>query len=117
MADQDTIFAPSTPPGRAGIAVVRVSGPRAGAALRALGGPAEPEARRATLARLAAPGNGVPIDEALIFWVPAPRSFTGEDQVELHLHGGPAVVAAALDALGAVPGLRLAEPGEFTRRA
>ncbi len=117
MSDQDTIFAPSTPPGRAGIAVVRVSGPRAGAALRALGGPAEPEARRATLARLAAPGNGVPIDEALIFWFPAPRSFTGEDQVELHLHGGPAVVGAALDALGAVPGLRLAEPGEFTRRA
>ena len=117
MSDQDTIFALSTPPGRAGIAVVRVSGPRAGAALRALGGPEQPEARRATLARLAAPGDGVPIDEALIFWFPAPRSFTGEDQVELHLHGGPAVVGAALDALGAVPGLRLAEPGEFTRRA
>ena len=117
MFDQDTIFALSTPPGRAGIAVVRVSGRRAGAALRALGGPEEPEARRATLARLAAAGNGAPIDEALIFWFPAPRSFTGEDQVELHLHGGPAVVGAALDALGAVPGLRLAEPGEFTRRA
>jgi tRNA modification GTPase len=117
MSDRDTIFAPSTPPGRGGIAVVRISGPDAGAALHALGGPATPVPRRATRVRLAAPEDGGPIDEAIALWFPAPRSFTGEDQVELHLHGGPAVVAAALEALGRLPRLRLAEPGEFTRRA
>ena len=111
-----TIFAPSTAAGRAGIAVVRVSGPRAGAALAALAGDVPP-ARRASRRRLRSPESGELIDDALVLWFPAPASFTGEDVAEFHLHGGRAVIAAALEALAVLPGLRPAEPGEFTRRA
>ncbi|MEE8145033.1 MAG: tRNA uridine-5-carboxymethylaminomethyl(34) synthesis GTPase MnmE [Kiloniellales bacterium] len=117
MAQNDTIFALSTAAGRAGVAVVRISGPRARSALAVLGGPTDPKPRHATLVRLQAPGGGAPIDQGLALWFPQPHSFTGEDQVELQLHGGRAVVAAALEALGAIPGLRPAEPGEFTHRA
>jgi len=111
-----TIFALATAPGRSGVAVVRVSGPGAGAALSALTTRPLPAARTATLARLHDPADGGVLDDALVLWFPAPRSFTGEDVVELHLHGGRAVVAAATRALAALPGLRVAEPGEFTRR-
>ncbi|MDX1574827.1 MAG: tRNA uridine-5-carboxymethylaminomethyl(34) synthesis GTPase MnmE, partial [Kiloniellales bacterium] len=117
MSGSDTIFALSTAPGRAGVAVVRVSGPGARAALSALGGPADPQARRAVVADLQSPEDGEAIDRALVLWFPEPHSFTGEDVVELHLHGGPVVVRAALEALGGQDGLRPAEPGEFTRRA
>lgn len=117
MTDRDTIFALSTSPGRAGIAVLRISGPRAGAALAAMGGPSETRPRHATLVDLRAPDGGSSIDRALVLAFPRPRSFTGEDMVELQLHGGPAVVRAALEALAAIAGLRPAEPGEFTRRA
>jgi len=110
----DTIFAPATAPGRAAVAVVRLSGPRAGEALSALAG-RRPAPRRAALRRLRAP-DGALLDEALVLWMPGPASYTGEDSAELHLHGGPAVVAGVLEALAAL-GLRLAEPGEFTRRA
>jgi tRNA modification GTPase len=113
----DTIFALSTVPGRSGVAVVRLSGPGAGPAVERLTGCALPEARRATLARLADPATGAPIDQALVLWFPGPASFTGEDLAELHLHGGRAVRAAALEALAGLPGCRLAEPGEFARRA
>ena len=116
-AEQDTIFALSTPPGRGGIAVLRLSGPGAGAALRALAGSALPAPRRATLATFRDPESGAEIDRGLALWFPGPGSFTGEDLAELHLHGGRAVVAAAAAALGRLPGLRVAEPGEFTRRA
>lgn len=112
----DTIYALATPAGRSGVAVLRVSGPRAAPALEALTRRALPKPRVATLRRLFG-DDGVAIDDALALWFPAPHSFTGEDVAELHLHGGPAVVAAALAALGAQQGLRLAEPGEFTRRA
>lgn len=112
-----TIFALATAPGRAGVAVVRVSGPAAGDALRALTGRALPDPRMATLVRLSQPGGGETLDDALVLWFPAPRSFTGEDVVELHLHGGRAVVGGVIGALGSIAGLRLAEPGEFTRRA
>jgi len=115
--DRDTIFALSTAPGRAGVAVVRISGPASRAALEALGGPAAPTARRAALVDLTTPGSGTAIDRALVVAFPGPHSFTGEDVVELHLHGGPAVVRAALEALAGQDGLRPAEPGEFTRRA
>jgi len=104
-----TIYALST--GRAGVAVVRVSGPDAGLALAALTGRALPERRRATLARL----DG--IDDALVLWFPAPASFTGEDVAEFHIHGGRATLDALFAALSALPGLRPAEAGEFTRRA
>ncbi len=111
-----TIFALSSGRVPAAIAVVRISGPRAGAALTALGVKI-PAPRMAGLARLRDPQSGEMIDEALALWFPGPRSETGEDVVELQLHGGPAVVAAALAALGRIEGLRPAEAGEFTRRA
>ncbi|MBI1404844.1 MAG: tRNA uridine-5-carboxymethylaminomethyl(34) synthesis GTPase MnmE [Caulobacter sp.] len=111
----DTIFALATAPGRAAVAVVRLSGPASGAALETLSGRPAPAARRASLRRLA-DAEGRMLDEALVLWTPGPGSYTGEDAVELHLHGGPAIVEGVLAALGAA-GLRLAEPGEFTRRA
>jgi tRNA modification GTPase len=110
-----TIFALSSGRPPAAIAVVRISGPRAGVALKALIG-RMPEPRKAALARVR-DRDGEVIDEALALWFPAPNSETGEDVAELQLHGGQAVIAAVLDALGAVEGCRLAEAGEFTRRA
>jgi len=110
----DTIFAPATAAGRAAVAVVRLSGPQTKAAVKALAGDLPP-ARRASVRRLR-DAAGVPIDEALVLWFPGPGSYTGEDAAELHVHGGQAVVAALVEALSAV-GVRLAEPGEFTRRA
>lgn len=113
----DTIFALSSGTGRAGLAVIRLSGPAAGATLECLSGRPLPRSRQATRAILRDPAVGDLLDDGLILWFPAPRSYTGEDVVELHLHGGVAVVTAVLDALAAQPGLRSAEPGEFTRRA
>jgi tRNA modification GTPase len=110
-----TIFALSSGRPPAAIGVVRISGPRAGAALQALIGRV-PEARKAALARVR-DRDGEVIDEVLALWFPAPNSETGEDVAELQLHGGHAVIAAVLDTLGAVEGCRLAEAGEFTRRA
>ena len=110
----DTIYAPATAPGRAAVAVVRISGPRTNVAVRALAG-AVPRARRASL-RALRDGDGIVIDQALVLTFTGPASYTGEDAAELHLHGGTAVVAAVIGALAA-QGLRLAEPGEFTRRA
>ncbi|WP_145683527.1 tRNA uridine-5-carboxymethylaminomethyl(34) synthesis GTPase MnmE [Azospirillum brasilense] len=112
-----TIFALATAPGRAGVAVVRVSGPASGDALAALTGKPLPTPRMATLVRLRDPRTGEALDDALVLRFTTPRSFTGEDVVELHLHGGRAVVAGVVEALSALPGLRVAEPGEFTRRA
>jgi tRNA modification GTPase len=112
----DTIYALSSGRLPAAIAVVRISGPRARTALEALTGRV-PQPRRATFARVRDPATGEVIDDALVLWFPAPRSETGEDTAELQLHGGRAIVAAVLSALGRVDGLRLAEPGEFTRRA
>jgi len=111
-----TIYALSSGRPPAAIAVVRVSGPQAGAALKALIGRV-PEPRRAALARVREPQSGEVIDEALALWFPAPHSETGEDVAELQLHGGHAVIAGVLDALGKIEGCRLAEAGEFTRRA
>lgn len=112
-----TIFALATAPGRSGVAVVRVSGPDAAATLAALTNRPLPEPRRAALVTLRDPASGDALDDALVLRFTAPASFTGEDVVELHLHGGRAVVAGVIGALAARPGLRLAEPGEFTRRA
>src|SRR5215467_14387892 len=122
----DTIFALSSGRPPAAIAVIRVSGPRAKDAIVALGGRV-PSPRQATLLRLkrrcrdeegsASKAAFEPIDDALVLWFPGPRSETGEDTAEFQLHGGHAVVAGVLSALGRVEGLRMAEPGEFTRRA
>ncbi|MBV9549662.1 MAG: tRNA uridine-5-carboxymethylaminomethyl(34) synthesis GTPase MnmE [Alphaproteobacteria bacterium] len=109
----DTIFALASGAGRAGVAVVRLSGPQAGMALTALAGTLPP-ARTAMLRNVA--HAGAVLDQALLLWFPAPASFTGEDVAELHLHGGRAVRAAVFDSLMAL-GLRPAEPGEFSRRA
>src|SRR5579863_3125786 len=111
-----TIFALSSGRPPAAIAVVRISGPQAGAALKALIGRV-PEPRKAALARVRDPASGETIDEALALWFPAPKSETGEDVAELQLHGGHAIVAGVLEALGRIDGCRMAEPGEFTRRA
>lgn len=116
LVTSDTIFAVATAPGRAGVAVVRVSGPQAFDAARRIAGDL-PEARRAALRTLRRPADGEALDQALLLIFAAPNSFTGEDVVELHLHGGPAVVGAILEALSREPGLRPAEAGEFTRRA
>jgi tRNA modification GTPase len=113
---RDTIVALASGAGRAGVAVIRVSGPAAGDVLRALSARALPMARVATLATLRASGGDEVLDEALTLWFPGPGSFTGEDVAELHVHGGPAVIEAAISACLAA-GARPAEPGEFTRRA
>src|SRR5271169_6140600 len=118
-ASTDTIFALSSGRPPAAIAVIRISGPRAGEALKALCNKIPPP-RQAALGRIRTPdpaANNEIIDEALILWFPSPHSETGEDVAELQLHGGHAVIAAVLDALGAIEGCRLAEAGEFTRRA
>jgi tRNA modification GTPase len=96
--------------------VLRISGPQALEAARALGCDAAAP-RQATRVRLTAPESKEPLDDGLMLWFPAPASFTGEDVVELHLHGGLAVIAGVVGALAACPGLRAAAPGEFTRRA
>jgi len=112
-----TIFAPATATGRAGVAMLRLSGPRAGAMVERLTGRGLPEPRRAVLRRLIDPATGEAFDRALILWFPGPASFTGEDVVEIHHHGGLAVLGELMRILGGEPGLRLAEPGEFSRRA
>jgi tRNA modification GTPase len=116
LNDRPTIFALSSGRPPAAIAVVRISGTRAGDALKALSGKI-PEPRRAVFARVRDPQTQEVIDEALALWFPAPASETGEDVAELQIHGGRAVIAATLAALGKLDGLRPAEAGEFTRRA
>jgi len=115
MTERSTIFALSSGRPPAAIAVIRISGPRAGAALEALGVKVPPP-RQAKLARVRDPRSGEIIDEALVLWFPGPNSETGEDVAELQGHGGPAVITGILDALANIDGLRMAEPGEFTRR-
>ena len=114
--ERNTIFALSSGRPPAAIAVVRISGQRAHAALEQLIGRV-PQPRRASLARVRDPENEAIIDEGLALWFPAPNSETGEDMAELQVHGGRAVIAAVLAALAKLPGLRHAEAGEFTRRA
>ncbi len=116
MNRNDTIFALSSGRPPAAIAVVRLCGPRAGDALRLLAGRL-PEPRVAALMNIRDLATKEIIDQALVLWFPGPASETGEDMAELQLHGGRAVVAAVFAALGAIVGLRLAEPGEFARRA
>ncbi|MQP67010.1 tRNA uridine-5-carboxymethylaminomethyl(34) synthesis GTPase MnmE [Niveispirillum sp. SYP-B3756] len=111
----DTIFALASAAGRAGVQVIRISGPAAGPTLQALAGTL-PRPRMVRLAGLTDPGTGELFDKALLLWFPGPASFTGEDVAELHLHGGRAVLTAATSALTRL-GLRVAEPGEFSRRA
>lgn len=110
----DTIFALATARGKSGVAIVRISGPTAKAAAETLAGPVTVP-RRAMLRQLR--WRDEVIDEGLVIWFEAGGSFTGEDVIELQVHGSRAVVDAVLDVLSSFSGLRLAEPGEFTRRA
>lgn len=113
----DTIYALASGKGRAGVAVIRLSGPHAGEASKILTSAPLPLARQATRARLHHPKTKELLDDCIILWFPNPGSYTGEDVIELHVHGGLAVIDAVMDALAGLDGLRLAEPGEFTRRA
>lgn len=116
MPPTPTIFALSSAPGRGALAVFRVSGPAAGEAIDRVAGP-RPLPRRAALRNVRHPQTGDLIDQALVLWFAGPHSETGEDMAEFHVHGGRAVTTAMLRALGAIPEARLAEPGEFARRA
>jgi tRNA modification GTPase len=116
MRRDDTIFALSSAPGRAGVAVIRASGPAAGFCIKALTRKAIPAPRRAALRPLK-DRSGAVIDRALVLWFAGPASVTGEDVAEFHVHGGRAIVDAVGIELAAIPGVRPAEPGEFTRRA
>lgn len=111
----DTIFALSSGSPPAAIAVLRVSGPQAGAAILSLAGVLPPE-RRASYRALRGV-DGAVLDQALVLWFPGPNTATGEDLAEFHLHGGRAVVGAVQSVLAGLPKLRRATPGEFTRRA
>ncbi|MHA1108140.1 MAG: tRNA uridine-5-carboxymethylaminomethyl(34) synthesis GTPase MnmE [Alphaproteobacteria bacterium] len=113
---RETIFAPATGAGVAGIAVIRLSGPATGAVLTRMAGEPLTPLRRAVLRDLRDDAGRL-IDQAIVLRFAAGASYTGEAAAELHCHGGRAVVAAVLDALGGQAGCRLAEPGEFTRRA
>ncbi|WP_292527939.1 tRNA uridine-5-carboxymethylaminomethyl(34) synthesis GTPase MnmE [Methylocystis sp.] len=115
MTAPDTIFALGTGAGRAAIAIIRISGPGAGQALRKLAGKS-PEPRQATFAILRDPATGEMLDRGMALFFPGPASSTGEDYAELQLHGGRAVVEGTLAALQRLPGLRPADPGEFARR-
>lgn len=112
----ETIFALASAPGRAGVAVIRISGNQAGAALQHITRRPLPAPRAAVLCDFYADASAQHTDRGLALWFPAPKSFTGEDVAELHIHGGRALIQAMTQALAAMPGLRVAEPGEFTRR-
>jgi tRNA modification GTPase len=115
--DHDTIFAPASGVGRAAIAVMRISGPLCSDALKTIAPGADFPDRRAVLRTLKHPRSREPLDRALITYFQAPRSFTGEEMAEVSVTGGRAVTSAVVRALSVIPGLRLAEPGEFAWRA
>ena len=115
--ERDTIFAPATGVGRAAIAVIRISGPRADDALGRLTRAPLPHERQSVCRSLFDESNGNRIDDAVVTRMRGPRSYTGEDVVELSVHGGRAVAAHLLDTLARIPHFRLADAGEFTRRA
>ena len=112
-----TIFALSSGPGIAGIAVIRVSGKNTVEVIKKLTGSKLPTPRVATLKKFNKNGGKELIDEGVVIWFPAPNSYTGEDLVEFHVHGSRAVISAMHLAISKVKNCRLAEPGEFTKRA
>lgn len=116
MTAVSTIFALSSAPGRAGVAVIRISGPAVRDVLRTMAHPAVTD-RQAAFRRIRHPQNGDEIDRAVVLFFASPKSETGEDVAEFQVHGGPAVIRAVLDALARVQGCRMAEAGEFARRA
>ena len=116
MNNSETIFAVSSGSGMAGIAVIRMSGGKAGSVLASIAG-SLPLPRRASIRQLRRPQSREVIDQGLILWMPGPLSATGEDVAEFHVHGSAAVIEAMFEVFRSVDSVRLAEPGEFTRRA
>ncbi len=116
MTDASTIFALSSAPGRAGVAVIRVSGSSVSKVLEKMVAP-RPKPRSVVYRTIRHPRTAEALDRAVVLWFAAPKSETGEDVAEFQVHGSRAVVAAILSALGEIDGCRLAEPGEFARRA
>ena len=112
-----TIYALSSGHGKCGVALIRVSGPKAYDSLNLMTKRINYEPRKAYLCKLRHPKSGLVLDQALSVWFPAPASFTGEDTVEFQVHGGSAVVKAVLEALGNIKDYRPAKAGEFTKRA
>lgn len=112
-----TIFALASGAGRAGVAVIRVSGKASAEVCQALTGGPPPQPRQARLVPIIDPAKGELIDRSLVLWFPEPASFTGEDVLELHVHGGPAILAMLFEALQRLNDIRPADPGEFSRRA
>ncbi|MGH6908206.1 MAG: tRNA uridine-5-carboxymethylaminomethyl(34) synthesis GTPase MnmE [Aestuariivirga sp.] len=116
MTSGDTIYAVSSGAGKAGIAVIRVSGGGAAEAITGMTG-SLPGPRRAVLATIRNPGTGEVLDRGIVLWLPGPQSVTGEDVAEFHVHGSAAVISGVFAAFGRYGNMRPAEPGEFTRRA
>ena len=112
-----TIFALSTGPGIAGVAIIRISGPEASNVIKSLTSRAIPKPRMATLRKINNINTSELIDEGIILWFPGPESYTGEDMAEIHIHGGKAVVLTIQNEISKIENCRLAEPGEFTKLA
>ena len=112
-----TIYALSTGPGISGVAIIRISGPQSSKVIKKLTDNKLPLPRVATLRKINNVNTSELIDEAIILWFPGPESYTGEDMAEIHVHGGKAVIRAVQDEISKVENCRLAEPGEFTKRA
>ena len=112
-----TIFALSSGPGVSGIAVIRVSGKKTAEVIKKITGEKLPRPRVATLKKFNKNGGKEMIDEGVIIWFPAPNSYTGEDLAEFHVHGSRAVIKAMHTSISKIKNCRLAEPGEFTKRA
>ena len=112
-----TIYALSSGPGVSGVAIIRISGPEASKVIKFITGKEIPHPRVATLRKINNINTSELIDEGIIIWFPGPQSYTGEDMAEIHVHGGKAVVLAVQNEISKIKNCRLAEPGEFTRRA
>ncbi|MBI37537.1 MAG: tRNA uridine-5-carboxymethylaminomethyl(34) synthesis GTPase MnmE [Alphaproteobacteria bacterium] len=113
----DTIYSLSTGAGSSGVAIIRLSGPASEEVLKKLTRKRAPEPRLASLRRIHNPIDQNAIDEGIVIWFPGPNSYTGEDVVEFHVHGGPSITEEVLKSISTVASCRIAEPGEFTRRA
>jgi tRNA modification GTPase len=112
-----TIFALSTGPGVSGVAIIRISGAEASTTIKLLTGKKIPKPRMATLRKINNINTSELIDEGIVIWFPGPESYTGEDMAEIHVHGGKAVIEAVHASISKIKNCRLAEPGEFTRKA
>ena len=113
----DTIYSLSTGAGSSGVAIIRLSGSASEEVLKKLTRKQTPKPRLASLRRIHSPVNQDAIDEGIVIWFPGPNSYTGEDVVEFHVHGGPSITEEVLKSISTISSCRIAEPGEFTRRA